>query len=247
MYRVATPTYNIFKSWEENYRDGPDFHNPIPPLPKKRKWRFLDFDLISPLGIAAGPLPNAKWIGLYAKLGYGSLEHKTVQTVKHHSHPAPNVLIVDVKGRLDPSNNDPLVGSTNTNVSLAKLSITNSFGNPSPSPAVWTREVRREGKAMRPGQLLIVSIYGTQKEGMDLDDLANDYAKAALLAKKAGAKAIEINLSCPNVLGDEDPNIYASPTSTSIITRTVKKAIGKTPPSSSRWATTTILEKWSMC
>lgn len=31
------------------------------------------------------------------------------------------------------------------------------------------------------------------------------------------------------MLGDEDPNIYASPTSTSIITRTVKKAIGKTP------------------
>lgn len=190
MYRVSHPTYDITKSWEKNYRDGPLFDEPIPPFPKKRKWRFLDFNLISPLGIAAGPLPNYKWIGLYTKLGFGTLVHKTVRTIKHPSHPAPNVLIVDVKGKLDPSNNDPLVGSTNSNVSLAKLSITNSFGNPSPSPSVWTKEVRREQKAMRPGQLLIVSVYGTQKEGMDLDDLANDYAKAALLAKKAGAKAI---------------------------------------------------------
>lgn len=229
MYHAAAPTYDIHKSWEENYRDGPQFSSPIPPLPKERKWKFLGFDLISPLGVAAGPLPNYNWISLYAKLGYGTLEHKTVRTVKHHSHPTPNVLIVDVKGRLDPSNNDPLVGTTNTNVSLAKLSITNSFGNPCPSPRVWTREVRKEVKAMRPGQLLIVSVYGTHREGMNLKDLAADYAKAALLAKKAGAKAIEINLSCPNVLGDEDPNIYASPTSTSIITRTVKKAIGKTP------------------
>lgn len=230
MYRVSHPTYDIATSWEENYRNGPRFNGPIPPLPKEQKWKFLGFNLISPLGVAAGPLPNAKWIGLYAKLGYGTLEHKTVRTVKHPSHPKPNVLIVDIQRRLNPNSNSAVVGHTSLGKKpITKLSITNSFGNPCFAPSVWMKEVRKEQKAMSPGQLLIVSVYGTQKEGMDLDDLANDYAKAALLAKKAGAKAIEINLSCPNVLGDEDPNIYASPTSTSIITQTVKKAIGKTP------------------
>lgn len=229
MYRVSHPTYDIFTSWEENYRNGPRFNGPLPPLPKEQKWKFLGFNLISPLGVAAGPLPNAKWIGLYAKLGYGTLEHKTVRTVKHPSHPKPNVLIVDIRSRLNPNSNSAVVGHTNMEKTTAKLSITNSFGNPCFAPSVWMREVRKEQKAMSPGQLLIVSVYGTHKEGMDLDGLAKDYAKAALLAKRAGAKVIEINLSCPNVLGDEDPNIYASPTSTSVITKTVKRTIGKTP------------------
>lgn len=107
MYRVANPAYDIHKSWEENYRDGPRFDGKIPPLPKEREWKFLGFPLISPLGVAAGPLPNAKWIGLYAKLGYGSLEHKTVRTVAHSSHPKPNVLIIEVKSKLNPNSQKP--------------------------------------------------------------------------------------------------------------------------------------------
>ncbi len=82
---------------------------------------------------------------------------------------------------------------------------------------------------MSPGQLLIVSVYGTHKKGMSLRELAEDYAKAARFAKKAGAQAIEINLSCPNVLGDEDPNIYTSPVSSATISSVVKQAIGTTP------------------
>lgn len=230
MYTTVThPTYDIHKSWEENYEIGPRFDGSIPPLPTQRKWKFLGFDLISPLGVAAGPLPNYKWISLYANLGFGSLEHKTVRTIAHKSHPVPNVVIVDIHGRLDPNADDALIGHLDTSRPLDSLSITNSFGNPCYEPASWMEEVRREVKAMHPGQLLIVSVYGTNKEGMTLKDLADDYAKAAVLAKEAGAPVIEINLSCPNVLGDEDPNIYASPKASAIITKTVKRAIGSTP------------------
>lgn len=228
-YKVSRPTYNIHKSWEDNYKDGPEFSGAIPPLPTERKWKFLDFDLISPLGIAAGPLPNYKWINLYARLGFGSLTHKTVRTKKHKCHPKPNVLIVDIKGRLNPNSDEPVIGHAKVDKPISQLSITNSFGNPCFAPSLWMKEVRKEKAAMPPGQLLTVSVYGTNEPGMTLEDLARDYAKAAVMAKKAGAPVIEINLSCPNVLGDEDPNIYASPTSTSVITKTVKKAIGKTP------------------
>lgn len=228
-YRVSRPTYDILKSWEDNYKDGPQFSGKIPPLPKERKWKFLGFDLISPLGIAAGPLPNYKWISLYTKLGYGSLTHKTVRSKKHASHPAPNILFIEAKGKLDHKSQKPVVGYKKLDRPISRLSITNSFGNPCFAPSLWMKEVRKEKAAMPPGQLLTVSVYGTNEPGMTLEDLARDYAKAAVMAKKAGAPVIEINLSCPNVLGDEDPNIYASPTSTSVITKTVKKAIGKTP------------------
>ncbi len=135
MYRSKSPTYEIGKSWEENYQNGPIFSGKTPPLPKKRLWKLLGFNLISPLGVAAGPLPNYKWISLYAKLGYGSLVHKTVRTVEHASHPVPNVLIVDVKGKLTLNQKKPVVGHTRLDKSTKTLSITNSFGNPSQKPS----------------------------------------------------------------------------------------------------------------
>ncbi|HLF50128.1 MAG TPA: hypothetical protein VJA45_12195, partial [Methylomirabilota bacterium] len=33
-----------------------------------------------PIGVAAGPLPNSRWIEAYARLGYGLLTYKTVRT-----------------------------------------------------------------------------------------------------------------------------------------------------------------------
>ncbi len=219
--------YDISKSWEHNYIYGPFFSTKQVELPKP-KWNFLGKKLVSPLGIAAGPLPNANWILAYAKLGYGSLTYKTVRSAAHPSHPAPNVLPVDVKGTIDPDLEKP-IKVLKSIPALENLSITNSFGNPSPDPSVWMEEIRRIKREINPGQMLPVSVYGTNHEGMTLQQLSDDYAVAAKLAKQAGADAIEINLSCPNVLGDEDPNIYCSPTATGAITKTVKKAIGSSP------------------
>lgn len=227
-YSTDKPTYDIMKSWEYNYEKGPFFSGAIPPKPTKKRWKFLGFELISPLGIAAGPLPNYNWIMTYAKLGYGSLTYKTVRSQATKSHQAPNVVIVDVKGTVSKDLDEPLK-IVKGEQKLENLSITNSFGNPCPAPDVWMAEIKKIKKELSDGQILPVSVYGTNKEGMTLQELANDYAKAAKLAKSAGADAIEINLSCPNVLGDEDPNIFCSPTATSTITKTVRKNIGNFP------------------
>lgn len=227
-YVATTPAYDIHKSWEDNYKNGPIFTGSIPPKPVARKWKFLGHDLISPLGVAAGPLPNYAWISLYGKLGFGSLVHKTVRSTAHKSHPVPNVLYVDVGKKLEISES-PVVGHSQMNGEISNLSITNSFGNPCVEPKEWMKEVGQEVSEIRDGQLLLVSVYGTMEEGMTLQDLADDYAKAALMAKKAGAPVIELNLSCPNVLGDEDPDIYKSPNATSAIVRTVKEKVGNTP------------------
>src|SRR4249920_572800 len=81
------PTYDINKSYEWNYRYGPLFKGPYPPERKiQKQFKLLDFELNSPLGIAAGPLLNSKWIRVYSKLGFDILSYKTVRTRKRPSN-----------------------------------------------------------------------------------------------------------------------------------------------------------------
>ncbi|HEX9188038.1 MAG TPA: hypothetical protein VGB87_13250, partial [Vicinamibacteria bacterium] len=68
----------------------------LPPRPRKLAagpgtWLF-DRRLESPVGIAAGPLPNARWIEAYARLGYGLLTYRTVRTAARAALPAPNLV-----------------------------------------------------------------------------------------------------------------------------------------------------------
>ncbi len=228
-YKVTKPLYDIKKTWEYNYKRGPFFSGGIPPLPKKTKWKFLGHPVISPLGIAAGPLPNAKWLLTYAKLGYGSLIQKTVRSSAHKSHKYPNIVFVQVKGKLDTDIKKPLIGSAKADKPLEKLSITNSFGNPCYSPSVWTKETAKTRKNLNPGQVFGVSVYGTSTTKTTLGQLAQDYAKTALLAKKSGAMFIEANLACPNVSGAEDPFLYKDADAVAVIAKAIKAKIGKTP------------------
>lgn len=228
-YKVEKPTYDISKSWDYNYTHGPFFDGDYPPLPQNKNWSFLGHKLISQLGIAAGPLPNAKWLTTYAKLGYGSLIQKTVRSKEHHSHPNPNVLVLDIKGKLTTSLAKPLIGHTNINGSVQKLTITNSFGNPCKDPKVWMKETRKTLKSISNGQLFGVSVYGSKIEDMSLEELAEDYGKTAQLAKKAGAMFIEANLACPNVEGFEDPFLYKHDLAVYLVIRAIKAKIGNTP------------------
>jgi len=223
------PSYDITRSWDYNYDHGPNFKGPYPPPPKEAKWKFLGHKVISPLGVAAGPLPNAKWLITYAKLGYGSLVQKTVRTSAHKSHPFPNIVQVDVDGKLDLDVNKPLIGQPHINQPTSKLSITNSFGNPCRDSKIWMAETRKTRRAIKNGQLFGVSVYGTQTESMTVTQLANDYAKCAKLAKSSGAMFIEANLACPNVKGSENPDLYKSPHAVARIAQATKSAIGNMP------------------
>lgn len=227
-FKATKPAYDVQESWEYNYDHGPNFKGPFPPLPKEKKWEFLGHKLISPLGIAAGPLPNAKWMIPYLKLGYGSIVQKTVRSTAHKSHPAPNITFVK-KGQklgLDPK---PIIVQTKINDKVENLSITNSFGNPCKDPKIWAKETANAKKATGDGQLFGVSVYGTSEEGMTLSQLAEDYARTAVLAKKSGAMFVEANLACPNVSGAENPFLYKDAKAVAEITKKIKAKIGNTP------------------
>lgn len=228
-YKFFGCTYHLNKSWDYNYDHGPKFKGPYPPLPKEKKWSFLGYPVISPLGVAAGPLPNAKWLIPYVKLGFGSLVQKTVRSSNHPCHPYPNILGVKVTGKLDLKSAKPLIASKNITSNLQTLSITNSFGNPCRDPKLWTTETAKAKKVIKSGQVLGVSVYGTAEENATLNQLAQDYAKTALLAKAAGAMFIEANLACPNVKGSENPNLYKDPKAVKAIVLAIKSKIGKTP------------------
>ena len=198
---LLPPTYDITKSYEENLSAGPFYTGSLPPAAASPKtYSFMGFELASPIGVPAGPLLDAAYVALYARLGWDVPVYKTVRSIARASHPVPNCLFIatDTLSEADAHSVRTVAPAPR---SVADLTITNSFGMPSKAPIDWQVDVRRASDAMRPGQLLVVSVVGTPgAEGRSLED---DFAHTAALAKAAGARVIEANFSCPNVASAE--------------------------------------------
>lgn len=227
--QIPDPVYAIDKSYDENYREGPVFHGRIPAtIPQGSPVSFLGLSANSRLGIPAGPLLNSEWIGFYARMGFDLLVYKTVRTHAHPSYPAPNCLYVSVNGDLTPEAlGTPLIGIPRMEpTSMREITITNSFGMPSQDPSIWQKDVELARSMVGKGQVLIVSVVGTEREG---ESIAANFTRAAKMAVEAGAMAIEMNFSCPNVKGTEG-QIFQDPSAAGEIAKKVRSGIGtKTP------------------
>ncbi|MCF6764142.1 hypothetical protein L3V82_00020 [Thiotrichales bacterium 19S3-7] len=220
-------TYQIDQSYQWNYENGPVFEGEIPKRSVTKAINLWDYQINSPLGIPAGPLLNANFVALYARLGFDLPVYKTVRTIERESHPKPNCLYLNPQSTL--SETDILTETTATNTmpnNVADISITNSFGIPSKSIEIWQADIELANYSIDKNQLLIVSCAGTP--GLKERNIVEDYARCARLATEAGAKAIELNLSCPNVVSKEG-SIYQDALLSSAITRAVKQEIGSTP------------------
>ncbi len=220
-----TPAYDIHRSYEDNYKEGPFIKGEILPRTLIRKRKFLGFEVNSLLGIPAGPLLNSRWIRAYAALGFDLPVYKTVRTRAMPSHPNPNCMFLKVTGQIKEDDfGRPLVATDDSPSRVDEISITNSFGMPSRDPKIWQEDIEKARGVLGEGQILIVSVVGTPGER----DLADDYAKGAAFAKEAGAHVIEINLSCPNVVTKEG-SVFTDSLVSSAISKSVKLAIGETP------------------
>jgi dihydroorotate dehydrogenase len=185
------PIYDISKTYLENAEEGPFFNGSIPPRPQtKAQIDFLGHKLLSPLGVPAGPLLNAKWIALAGKLGFDVLTYKTIRSFAYPGHGLPNMIFVKPAGAHLAYALDAPPTTMNA------LSVTNSFGMPSRSPDYLIEDIEKAKRSLSKGQLLIVSIVGTPNRGVSFLD---DFIRAASFAKEAGAEVIEANFSCPNV------------------------------------------------
>lgn len=229
MGKLHATLYDPAKTYQDNFDHGPFPANEKPYAQSgKPAFTFLGNKIYSPFGIPAGPLLNSQHVKYAFNQGFDVLVYKTQRSIPFKVNDFPNVLYLDVSGDLTPEKaSKPLIGHTTTDRPKEDLSITNSFGNPSRGPQFWADDLKKALSYEGKGQLLIMSVVGTIQEGFSQQDYYDDFARAAELAAGTGVKAIEINLSCPNV-ANEGILCYTHDAVVDICKR-VKERIGDTP------------------
>jgi dihydroorotate dehydrogenase (NAD+) catalytic subunit len=218
------------KTFDDNFDNGPFLERPLEPYKNTGEpaYSFLGHTLYSPFGIAAGSLPTSKHVRGAFEKGFDVVCYKTQRSVVFAPNEFPNVVYIDIDEDLTLERaKKPLVGHQTSEAPIEKLTITNSFGNPSRGPEFWAEDMKQAVAAQGNGQLLISSVVGTIQDGFTSEDYYDDFAKTAALAVKAGAPVIEVNLSCPNV-ASEGVLCYTYDAVIEVCRRT-KEAIGDTP------------------
>jgi dihydroorotate dehydrogenase (NAD+) catalytic subunit len=223
--------YDPTKTFDDNVDHGPfPLNSSEPPYKNSGElsFSFLGHPLYAPFGIGAGSLPTSKHVRYAFERGYDVVCYKTQRSIPFTANQFPNIVYVDVEGNLTLEKAaKPLVGHLTSDAPVEKLTITNSFGNPSRGPEFWVDDMKQAVAAQGKGQLLVSSVVGTIQEGFTPEDYHNDFAKTAALAVGAGVKAIEVNLSCPNV-ASEGVLCYSHDAVLSVCEK-VKTAIGDIP------------------
>lgn len=228
---MIQPLYDPTKSWDENFDNGP--FGPFGDGKKFKQegnpgFKVLGHNVFLPFGIAAGPLPTSRHIKAAFEKGFDMNVYKTQRSISFSANKFPNVLYLDIDGDLTLEKaNHPIITSSNWPEDATTITITNSFGNPSLGPDFWVEDLKKALSYEGKGQLLIMSVVGTIKEGYTSEAYYEDFADTAFIAAQTGVKVIEINLSCPNV-ANESVLCY-SPGAVYEITKRVKEKIGNTP------------------
>ena len=226
------PIYDPSKTYDDNFNNGPfgEFAGPVPFHNSGRPmFTFLGTPMYSPFGIPAGPLLNAKYVTSALYKGFDIVTYKTQRSTPFSVNAFPNVLYIDGDGdlTLDVASRPVLGTTTPKTTDPTKFTITNSFAVPSLGPDFWVPDFKKTLAATARGQMVIMSVQGTIQPGFSNEDYYEDFAITTRLAAKAGARAIEVNLSCPNV-ASEGVICYNIEAVTQITSR-AKKAAGPTP------------------
>ena len=217
-------TYDIAETYAFNYERGPVFSDTprsIVPGPTKA---FLGLPVRSRIGIAAGLLLNSKWIAGYAERGFDILTYKTVRSSYRPCYPPPNWVFVEDRPGID----TPVYVASNLSRAPTQWSSAVCFGMPSMPPEVWRADIPRAKAALKPGQILVVSVVATPGENPNPQDIIADFARCAGWAGEAGADVVEANYSCPNVCSAEG-SIYTDSAFSRLITKEIRKVIDTKP------------------
>lgn len=208
-----------------------------PPIPV-RPFRdlgvsFLGMRLNSPFGSPASVITaNAARISFLARTGCDLLTYKTVRSRLTHSHPTPNILLVlDQISRLEPNRPIPSIFVADslecTEWISAARGMLNRYGMPSLSPTEWQADIENALQSLVEGQQLIVSIVGTIDPGEGPDAYVDDFVVVAKMAKEAGAKILEPNLSCPNA--GKEGELYRDTELSARVCAAIRKAVPDVP------------------
>jgi dihydroorotate dehydrogenase (NAD+) catalytic subunit len=229
------PSFNIYQPFSfENSPFGAQDRSSDDVFLKRRPTLIGGFRVGYPFGVPASALTGtSQWVNFYAKRGFDILTYKTVRTREWQVHQYPNWVFIpnppvfthsDVEKECHLFWDPDYFPEDPTQVTMA-----NSFGIPSQIPEVWQEEVENSKTALSSDQVLVVSVTGTSSPGDSFEDLTQDFVRAALMAKEAGADIIELNFSCPNVPGHQEGSLYTSPSDAASIARAVHQATKDRP------------------
>jgi dihydroorotate dehydrogenase len=230
---VPYPVYNFFAGFNENGRGPWDRALSFPAAPTPMRWTVFGLPTRMPIGVpASGLTANWRWIRYFARRGFNVLTYKTVRSEPRSPHCYPHwVFIADGDPWESLDDLSEVYGDLETwPKDMKRFSTANSFGVPSPHPEVWKADVGRALAELAPGQLLIVSVMGSNEEYSG-NAMVDDFVRVARLAEETGAPAIELNLSCPNTVRSNEPGmgppICSDPTTTETIVREVRGALSQ--------------------
>jgi dihydroorotate dehydrogenase (NAD+) catalytic subunit len=215
------PRYDTSQSYRWNYDHAPQPVEGIAVPQLEGHWTYCGVAVDSPLGIAAGPNLNGRWILYYAALGFDILTYKTTRSRARDCYPLPNLQPVE-STELSSS------GRELTAASDMQGSWAVSFGMPSMSPDVWRADVEWTRSRLPKGKVLAVSVVASVEPGWSLDQMADDFARCARWAVESGADCVETNFSCPNV-STSDGQLYQQPAAAAVVAQRVREAIGNMP------------------
>jgi dihydroorotate dehydrogenase (NAD+) catalytic subunit len=207
-----TPPFDHLRDFWVNFYDGPrkgEVRLEEAPQIYGRPTRLLDFEVSFPFGVPACALtPQSQFIDYYAKHGFDLLTYKTVRDRAWDPHPFPQWGFVPevVEPLKSAELGKPVLATLvpNEDIDVARVSLVNSFGVPSLPVEQWAKDIAEAKSKLSRGQVLIVSVMGSPEvlsPNQD-DELARQFARAAVHASEAGADIIEVNLSCPNTGGE---------------------------------------------
>lgn len=193
-------TYDIERSFDWNFDNGPVYEGEFLDVPKTPQKDFLGLKVNSRIGIPAGLLLNSRWIEFYGKMGFDILTYKTVRNQYRSCYDLPNWVFIDRDDQIDPHILDEAqkLALLDPADHLAATSSV-SFGMPSKAPIDWMPDVAKARQSLKSGQVLIVSVVASSKAGSTEQSMVDEFGELAAMAREAGAQIVEANLSCPNV------------------------------------------------
>ena len=134
------PRYDRLQSYDWNYAYAPEpVEADVPAIPGT--WDFCGLPVASPLGVAAGPLLNGRWVRYYESLGFDVLTYKTVRSIERACYPLPNLVPVEVEQMAGGEGEVPAAETMRRTWAV-------SFGMPSKAPSVWRADVEETRKLL---------------------------------------------------------------------------------------------------
>jgi len=238
-FDLLAPVLPAFDRQEKFNLDSPPlgYDVEVPQIQlRNRPTKIAGLTVNFPSGIGASILTrNSSTIAFYAARGFDILTYKTVRSVKRDVHEAPNWVFIhsDTIDKVVPPFDSPVIGDPDPNYwpeDPRHAAMANSFGVPSPEPAVWQPDVEKAKQSLRPGQILIVSVVASPPQGDRSEKtLRKDFVRVAKLAKEAGADIVEANYSCPNTPHDPTGELYQDPELAGRVSKDISNAIKPTP------------------